>query len=137
MKILFICRYNNFRSKVAKLFFDKLNKNPTVETKASGLIKAVHYSREQQQEALNKFGIRLEGVSELLDEDLYHWPDKIILVGDDIPATFFKELKAEGTEIIVWKLKDILPNDLDYKEKTQKLTESILKEVKKVEKELQ
>ena len=38
MKILFVCRHNRFRSKVAEAIFNKLNKNKEIQIESAGLI---------------------------------------------------------------------------------------------------
>ena len=36
MKILFICKYNRFRSRVAAAYFKKINKNSKIKVESAG-----------------------------------------------------------------------------------------------------
>jgi len=38
-KILFVCKYNRFRSKTAEAFFNLLKHNKKIKAKSTGLIK--------------------------------------------------------------------------------------------------
>jgi len=38
MKILFVCKHNRFRSKVAEAFFNKLKKNKKIKAESAGLV---------------------------------------------------------------------------------------------------
>ena len=37
--ILFVCKYNRFRSRVAEAYFKKINKNKNISVKSAGIIK--------------------------------------------------------------------------------------------------
>jgi len=142
MKLLFVCKFNCFRSLVAKKFFDKLNKNKNIEARASGFIIPRNYSREQQQKAVEEFGIKLDEEPEIMDENLYKWPDKIVIVGNDVPKEIFDILDEDNSKmkkrnVEVWKLNDVGQKDLSYQEKTRMLTQQILNSVKSFINELE
>lgn len=126
---------------MAKLFFDKLNKNPSVEAKASGLIMPVYYSREQQNKAIEPFGIKIEGNPVPLDEALFNWPDKIIVIGSDVPAQIFEVINEKSSnmdkrDVSVWHFSDIGQKDSSYMEKSRDLTQQILDKVNVLVEEL-
>ena len=39
MNILFVCRYNRFRSRTAEAYFKKINKNKKIKVKSAGIFK--------------------------------------------------------------------------------------------------
>ncbi len=53
INILFVCRYNRFRSRVAEAYFKKINKN--FKVKSAGLFKGRPLSPKTIKEA-KKFG---------------------------------------------------------------------------------
>ena len=49
MKILFICKYNAFRSKVAESYFNKMNKNKKIKAFSRGFIMGGAPDKSQRQ----------------------------------------------------------------------------------------
>ena len=44
--ILFVCKYNRFRSKIAEAYFNKINKNKLVSVKSAGIIRGNPVSKD-------------------------------------------------------------------------------------------
>lgn len=136
MNLLFICKFNRYRSNVALAFFNKINKNKKIQARASGIIEGPPTTKKMEKIA-EKFDIKLKNKSTPLDEYLFNWADIVIIIGSDIPKKIFEEVEEKDRKVIIWKLKDIMQFDKNYQKKTTKLTETIMKRVKKLVKELE
>ena len=86
MKILFICKYNAFRSRVAEEYFKKINKNPEINVISRGFIIGGKSDKEQRYISKELLGINIGErdpmplrLQELIESDL------IIVVANDIP----------------------------------------------------
>lgn len=49
MKILFICKYNAFRSRIAEEYFKKINKNSKIQVISRGFIMGGNSDNEQRE----------------------------------------------------------------------------------------
>lgn len=118
MKILFVCKHNRFRSKVAEALFRKLNKKDEVKSAGIFLDIAKQYVCENVKIALKKRGIENidEKARELNDYDL-DWADKIIVVANNVNKNLFPENKTE-----IWNVGDADENE---KEKIEEIVSSI------------
>ena len=135
MNVLFVCKFNRYRSNVALALFKKYNKNLNIEAKASGIIKGPPIL-EQMQRVAREFNVKLTKVPENLTEEIYNWADLVVLVGEEIPISLFDNIEGTPREAIQWKLKDVMQFDLDYHEKTKLLTKEIEENIKKLVDEL-
>ena len=106
INILFVCKYNVFRSRIAEAYFNKINKNKFIKAKSAGII-ASGLASENQRIALKQFGLNLDGKPRGLNVKLLKWQNIIIIVADDIPPIIFNKNKKYGKKIIVWKIKDV------------------------------
>lgn len=125
MKLLFVCKYNRFRSKTAEAFFKKINKNKRIQVKSAGLIKGNRIPQEVLA-AGKELGINIRGQPHGLSSRLLQWQGMAVIVADDVPAGIFKN-KEHGKPLIVWKIKDT--SSL----KTSELKAIMKKVMKKVE----
>lgn len=106
MNILFVCKWNRFRSKVAEALFNQLNKNSKNKAKSGGLFPGHPIDREIIN-AGKKFGLRLPKKRRCLSHRLLMWADIIIIVANDVPISIFKvEGRKNKTKIIKWNIKD-------------------------------
>ena len=120
--ILFICRYNRFRSKFAEAFFNTMNTNPDIQAKSAGLFKGNPISQSILQQA-ESHGIVLTKTPQAISEDLLDWQDIIIVVADNVPIQIFDDHRIVSEKIEVW----------DTREKeTQYVIEGIRDRVKKL-----
>ncbi len=103
--ILFVCKYNRFRSKVAEAWFKKLNRNPSLKAKSAGVIRGSPTDQETFA-ACRDAGIKIKERVEGLSTELLKWQDTIIIVADDVPPPLFENQKKYGKQIIVWKITD-------------------------------
>ena len=124
VKILFICKYNRFRSRVAASYFKKINKNKTIKVKDAGLIRGSPLDKHEVFVA-KKLGIDINGKPQGLSSKLLIWKDIVVIVANDVPKEIINN-EEYGKKTIVWKIKDAMVDDH---------VEGIIKEIqKKVEK---
>ncbi len=106
MNILFVCKYNRFRSRVAEAYFKKINKNKEIKVKSTGIIKGNYPPDKAQILGAKKLGLNIEGKPQGLSTDLLKWQNTTIIVANDVPPEIFKENKKFGKKTIVWKIPD-------------------------------
>ena len=110
--ILFVCKYNRFRSKVAESIFNKLNKNKQMKARSAGIIRGSKITKEILDSS-NKMGYTIKGKPAGINTDLLIWQDTIIIVANDVPASLFADNKKYGKKLVVWKIPDV--KELDRK----------------------
>ena len=135
-KILFVCKFNRYRSNVALALFNKYNKNSNIVAKASGVVQGPPVLDKMERVA-NEFGISLERKPKVLTEYDYSWADLVITIGKDLPASVFEHIAGVPRKVISWELADVEQFDLDYYGQTIKLTAEIEKRVKQLVEDLQ
>ena len=124
MKILFVCKHNRFRSKIAEAFFKKLNKNSKYKASSAGVFKGFPVAKNIL-EVVEEFGIKISlRTHELKEEDLKEY-DIIVIVANNVPKKLFVE-KRRKRKVILWKIKDTNQND---KEGIRKISMQIGKKV--------
>lgn len=135
MKILFICKYNAFRSRIAEEYFKKVNKNKKIQTISRGFIMDGKADSEQVKLAKNILGINISKrnplpirLQDLLGANL------IIVVANDIPQIMFnyKPLSLKN-KIIFWKVKD---EQMRNKKNIKKIIFTIKRKVDKLNRKL-
>jgi len=108
MKLIFICKYNAFRSRVAEEYFNKINRNNKINVISRGLIMGGNSDKEQRQISAKLLGINIAKrkplpitLPELIEADL------IIVVANDIPKRIFDYHNVNlQKKLIIWKIKD-------------------------------
>lgn len=128
--ILFICKWNRFRSKVAEAFFKKYNGNPNYKAKSAGLIKG---SPIKPSPVIKEFGIKIKGPTNGISTKLLKWHNVMIIVADDVPKSLFKDNKKFGKKLIVWEIPDA---ETDDDKEIRKIVKRIERKVKKIVKNL-
>jgi protein-tyrosine-phosphatase len=121
MNILFICKYNRFRSKIAEAYFNSKRPKGSI-AKSAGLVPGIPITRDIITTS-KLYRININGRPRGLNHKLLQWADKIIVMSDKIPGSvFFEEQKNDKKEIIIWRMADAL---------TPKDRPRIIKEIKK------
>jgi protein-tyrosine-phosphatase len=108
MKILFICKYNAFRSRIAEEYFKKINKNKKIQAISRGFIMDGNADEEQVKLAKNILGVNItkRNPISIKLKDLEE-SDLIIIVADDVPKIMFNYKKDSlMKKIIFWGIKD-------------------------------
>lgn len=135
-KILFVCKYNRFRSKVAENYFKRINKKKGISVRSAGIIE-VNRPLDAKEKNRNvylkkKFGFVLSAKSVSIGVRSLMWADKIIVVADDVPKILFNSKKWKD-KVEVWKIPD---ENADDKKNINKIVNSIIQRVDKLYKEL-
>lgn len=123
--ILFICKYNRFRSKIAEAAFEKLDKNKKYNVKSAGIIKGFPISKEIISEA-EENGLKVKGKPKGISTDLLKWSDLVIITADDVPVYIFP--KKYTKNLIIWKIRDVNGD----KESINEIIKIIKKKVEKL-----
>ena len=128
MKILFICKHNRFRSKVAEGIFNKLNKNKEIKVDSVGLVldKERPYICENVLNIMKKKAYKITGKSKLIVKNKIKDYDLIVIVANNVDKNFFKDCKGE---VIKWDVEDADENDY---EKIKGIIEGIESRVKRL-----
>ena len=101
-KVLFICKYNVLRSKIAESYLKEINKN--INVKSAGIISGGKTS-EDENRVLKNYGFILDKKFNPISKSLIEWADIIIIIANDIPAKIFRR-KDVKKDIRQWKIKD-------------------------------
>ena len=125
--ILFICKYNRFRSKIAEAVFKKHNKNKNIRVKSAGIIKGAPLNRTQKLVG-KKMGYPIGNPPQGMSTSLLKWQDTLVIVANDVPASLFKDNRKYGKKLIVWKIPD---DDWGHEKNIEKIIKKIEKKVKK------
>ena len=105
-KILFVCKYNAFRSRVAEEYFNKINsKNKAI---SRGIIMGEDSDGVQRNiaKSILEVNITKRKPIPLTFQDMRNC-DLIIVVANDIPKIIFNyHLSSIQKKLIIWKIKD-------------------------------
>ncbi|MDP2947908.1 MAG: hypothetical protein Q8N88_07375, partial [Nanoarchaeota archaeon] len=85
--ILFICKHNAFRSKIAENYFNQINKNKNVVAMSSGVFPAK--LADLPLGLMKKFGFKIITPPRPTTPDILKNQDLVIIVADDIPKDLF------------------------------------------------
>jgi len=135
MKILFICKYNAFRSRIAEEYFNKVNKNKDITSFSRGIIIGGEPDKEQVELSKNILGINIVkrkplplAIQNLLEADL------IVVVANDVPKIIFNYKSGVLlNKVIIWKIKD---EQMRNKNNINRIILSIKKRVDKLNRKL-
>jgi len=130
MKILFVCKHNRFRSKVAEAVARKLDVRKRDEYKSAGVQIDIlrPYVAGSVKKIMKEKGYKIidEKARQVNDFDLA-WADKIVIVADNVASDIFDgKTKAE---VKVWLIRDADESEL---EKISKIVGEIEIRVKKL-----
>ena len=145
MNILFVCKHNVFRSKMAEAYFKKINKNKKIKIASAGIIKPDILNRTQkniikfQRKTARGFGIEIKDNANQMSLSLLKKQDLIIVVADNIPEKMFKDFYTKPTlKIVKWKIPDAKGDKNDVfliKEDIKRIIKKVDSLVKQLEKE--
>jgi len=126
MEILFLCKSNRFRSKVAETIFKKLNKHKSIKVKSRGFLldDKRPYVSKNVIKIMKKRGYDINGKSKLLKREDSQEADIIVIVTNQVNKDFFRHPKGK---VIKWAIKDC---DESETEKIKKIVDKIEKKVK-------
>ena len=101
MNLLFVCKYNRFRSRVAEAIFLSLNKNKKTKVRSRGIMldKLKPYVARSVISIMGKKGYKVGGKSKKISKRDILWSDLIIVVADNV--------KIRSRKVVYWKVSDI------------------------------
>jgi len=129
MNILFICRYNRFRSVLAEGLFKKYNTKKRFKAKSAGIIKS-HPIDANTRHLAKQLGARIKKTPERLTSKILEWQDLIVIVADNVPLSLFKN-KRHFKKAIVWEMKDV-STDKESKGLAKRIESKVKSLVKKL-----
>lgn len=126
MNILFVCKHNRFRSKVAEALFRKYDLGGN-EVKSAGvaLDPLYQYVAKKVILALKEKKAKVESEkSRAVNEYLLKWADKIVIVADNVNPGIFK-----GKDVEKWEISDCNQEDLEGIRKRVEIIEGKVKDL--------
>ena len=126
MKILFICKHNRFRSKVAEVIFNKLNKNKENKTESYGLGFQNYYVAENVVKVMREKGYEIKGRPRKLKKDKINNYDLLVIVADNVDKKEFDGFKGR---LIKWEIPDCNASEI---EKIKEIVNGIEIKIKKL-----
>jgi len=142
MKILFVCKYNRFRSRIAEAYFNKINKNPKIKAESAGIIQGWLPLDKTEVEIAKEFDLDIIGKPRALSTELLRQQNKIVIAADNVPISIFEKVMiadntpisfASKNNLIIWKIQD---EEKGNKESIRKIIKSIIANVDKLTNEL-
>ena len=107
MNILFVCKYNRFRSQIAESYFRKINKNKSIKADSAGMIRGDYPLDRLQVSIAGRLGVKIGGKRpKAFDTNLLRRQDIIIIAADNVPKSIFKYKGRYIQRIIEWKIPD-------------------------------
>ncbi|MEM4259496.1 MAG: low molecular weight phosphatase family protein [Candidatus Pacearchaeota archaeon] len=117
MNILFVCKHNRFRSKVAEALFRHYYKGDSVRVKSAGtIIDLMHpYVARNVHLVLRERGISIRDDGAVkLDSFLLKWADRIIIVANNVSPDMFKDKEILGNKpVSFWHIGDASESDIE------------------------
>jgi protein-tyrosine-phosphatase len=127
MNVLFICRYNKFRSKLAEAFFKKYTNKHSA--KSAGIIKGSAVD-DKIKACGSRNGVKLGGVSQSITVPLLRWYDIMVIVADDVPRSLFADnWEKYGKKLEHWKIPDTEDDNVKEQDRIAKLIEKRIKKL--------
>lgn len=134
MKIIFVCKYNRFRSRIAEAYFKKINKNKSISVESAGVLEGFLPLDPYQIEIAKEFGISIIGKPRTMSMDLLKNQDLIIIVANDVPKSIFS-YKWYKDKVVKWNIPDVIEGEDTRGDK--KVIEMIIKKVDQLVKKLE
>ncbi|MCK9568094.1 hypothetical protein M0R72_04030 [Candidatus Pacearchaeota archaeon] len=108
MKILFICKHNVFRSRIAEEYFKKINQNKKIEVISRGIVMGGHSDKEQRGIPKQLLGVDIDNRTPIpLNKKDLESSDLIIVVANDVPRKIFDyQSMYIQNKVRIWKIKD-------------------------------
>ncbi len=107
MKILFICKYNRFRSQIAETYFRKINKDKTIKSYSAGVIIGVPIAKSVKDVG-KKLGLKINGKPKGIREKLLKDVDLFVIVANDVPELLFE---TKTRKLMKWNIPDTSQGD--------------------------
>ena len=134
INILFVCRGNRRRSRLAEAYFKKVNKNKNIKVESAGLFRGQPLLKKDIL-AAKRVGLNINRKPKEISTNLLAWQNITVIVANDVPKATFNESIKRGKKVIKWKISDenIKTNE-DYQKLVSKIQKKVDKLIKKLEK---
>jgi protein-tyrosine-phosphatase len=136
MNILFVCRHNIFRSRIAEEHMKKIS-NGKHNISSAGLIRFHGEMEPLQKKVCEERGFILPNQSKSLSVEGLRNQDLVVIVANDVPP---KLLEHKGYHTIGkvrrWNISDVETNDYT-REEVENIIQSIVDKVEKLNNELE
>ena len=133
-KILFVCKYNRFRSRTAEAYFNKINKNKNYRAESAGVIKGFLPLDKTQVRVGKEYGFSILGKPRTMDMEMLRKFNKIIIVANDVPKEIFSYWWYKD-KVIKWEIPDgVTGKSVEQNKKSIKM---IMKKVDALVKDLE
>lgn len=126
MRILFLCKHNRFRSKVAEAIFNKISKKGGAESRGVIIDKLRLYIADNVKKVMKEKGYLIRGKPKKLDITEINNYDVIVIVANNIDKRILNNFKGK---LIVWEIPDADESEL---EKITSIINEIESKVKKL-----
>lgn len=124
-KILFVCKHNVYRSKIAEFYLKKINTE--VNVSSGGLFAPGGIPNPIQKKIFKKLKIKLPEPRPISLTTLTEC-NIIVIVADDIPVSLFEDEERYGKkEIICWEIPDLASNQKEIEETIRIIKEKVEK----------
>lgn len=135
MNVLFVCKHNMFRSKVAQAHFKKINKNSQIKVDSAGPIKGYFPLEKEDVASAKELGVKIHGRPKGTSIDLLKKQDIIVIVADDVPEELVSDKRyvKDSLKVIKWNIRDDLNRSKDDR---ASIIKQIKDKVEELEKEL-
>lgn len=101
MNILFVCQYNQLRSKIAEDFFNQFNKDMKHSARSAGILSG-----------------------NVINRDLVRWADRIIVVADNVNPLMIEQ--RFGKKVDYWKIPSDARAYREIEEKVKNLVDGLI-----------
>jgi protein-tyrosine-phosphatase len=133
MNILFVCKYNRFRSRIAEAYFNKINTDKSLKAISRGIIRGDYPLNRTEVSVAKKLGLNISGKPKSLTIELLKKTDLIVIVANNVPKEiFYTTFKGR---VLVWEISDIEHGD--GKDLIERKIKRIIIKVKKLLKKLE
>jgi len=133
MNILFVCKYNKFRSQIAESYFKKINKNKNINVVSRGIFVGSYPLNKLQSAVAKRLGIIIKNRPKPITTKLLRKQDMIIIVADNVPRSLFIYKTGYPKTTISWGIPD---EQSDNEEKTEEVIKKIKKKVEELVEQL-
>ena len=104
-KIIFVCKHNAFRSKVAEAVFKKKYRGSKYKAISRGVIVGP-FIYPNTKKVVKECGYVISGKPRGLTHNEVRDADILIVVANDVPRALFENYEKSGKELIVWEIED-------------------------------
>ena len=134
MNILFVCKYNRFRSQIAEQFFKKYNRNKNISAKSAGIFRGLFPLDKAEKKTVKDFGINISKEPKTISIDILRGINLVVIVADDVPKELFLYEGRYLQKVLQWDIDDEYAGKVDN---IKKITEKIEINVKSLVKQLE